>query len=56
MMENPPYDDADANQGLGGLVGEIYHPDAWSKFNLVLFTFSVLGNDIAISYSSGLSV
>ncbi|KAM0469621.1 hypothetical protein ACHAPX_010400 [Trichoderma viride] len=56
MMENSPYDDADANRGLGGLVGEVYHPYAWSKFCLVLLTFSVIGNDIAISYSSGLSV
>lgn len=52
----PPYADAYTNHGLGGLIGEIYHPDAWSKFCLVLLTFSVLGNNIAINYSSGLSM
>ncbi|KAK0756037.1 hypothetical protein N5P37_011410 [Trichoderma harzianum] len=52
----PPYADAYTNHGLGGLISEIYHPQAWSRFCLVLLTFSVLGNNIAINYSSGLSM
>ncbi|KAH8658531.1 permease for cytosine/purines, uracil, thiamine, allantoin-domain-containing protein [Ilyonectria robusta] len=52
----PPYADAYSNHGLGGLIAEIYHPRGWSKFCLVLLTFSVLGNNIAINYSSGLSL
>lgn len=52
----PPYADAYENHGLGGLIAAIYHPNGWSKFSLVLLTFSVLGNNIAINYSSGLSL
>lgn len=52
----PPYADAYTKHQLGGLLREIYHPLGWSKFALVLFTFSVLGNNIAINYSSGLSI
>jgi NCS1 nucleoside transporter family len=52
----PPYADAYDNHGLGGLLREIYHPLGWSKFCLVILTFSVLGNNIAINYSSGLSL
>jgi NCS1 nucleoside transporter family len=52
----PPYADAYENHGLGGLLREIYHPLGWSKFCLVILTFSVLGNNIAINYSSGLSL
>jgi purine-cytosine permease-like protein len=51
-----PYADAYNNHGLGGLIAVVYHPDGWSKFCLVLLTFSVLGNNIAINYSSGLSL
>lgn len=51
-----PYNDAYKNHGLGGLIRTVYHPDGWSKFALVLLTFSVLGNNIAINYSSGLSL
>jgi NCS1 nucleoside transporter family len=51
-----PYADAYDNHGLGGLIKEVYHPEGWSKFCLVLLTFSVLGNNIAINYSSGLSI
>ena len=52
----PPYALAYTNHGLGGLIATIYHPEAWSKFCLVILTFSVLGNNIAINYSSGLSL
>ena len=52
----PPYADAYTKHGLGGLIYEIYHPIGWSKFCLVMLTFSVLGNNIAINYSSGLSM
>ena len=52
----PPYADAYENHQLGGLLREIYHPLGWSKFALVLITFSVLGNNIAVNYSSGLSI
>jgi purine-cytosine permease-like protein len=52
----PPYADAYENHGLGGLIAVVYHPNAWSKFCLVMLTFTVLGNNIAINYSSGLSL
>jgi NCS1 nucleoside transporter family len=52
----PPYADAYNNHSLGGLLREIFHPLGWSKFCLVILTFSVLGNNIAINYSSGLSL
>lgn len=42
--------------GLGGLIRDIYHPSGWSKLALVLLVFTVLGNNIAIFYSSGLSI
>jgi purine-cytosine permease-like protein len=48
--------DAYTNHGLGGLLRESFHPVGWSKFCLVIFTFSVLGNNIAVNYSSGLSM
>ncbi|KAJ8611094.1 hypothetical protein MRB53_038089 [Persea americana] len=52
----PPYADAYEQHYLGGLISEVYHPRAWSKFCLIFLTFSVLGNNIAINYSSGLSI
>ena len=52
----PPFADAYEDHGLGGLIAAVYHPTGWSKFCLVLLTFSVLGNNIAITYSSGLSL
>jgi NCS1 nucleoside transporter family len=52
----PPYADAYEDHGLGGLLHVIYHPSGWSKFCLVILTFSVIGNNIAINYSSGLSI
>lgn len=51
-----PFADAYNDHGLGGLISSLYHPVGWSKFSLVLLTFSVLGNNIAINYSSGLSL
>jgi purine-cytosine permease-like protein len=44
------------DHGLGGLLRESFYPLAFSKFCLVLLTFSVLGNNIAVNYSSGLSL
>lgn len=44
------------DHGLGGLLRESFQPLGFSKFCLVLLTFSVLGNNIAINYSSGLSL
>lgn len=52
----PPYFEAYTDHQLGGLLRTIYHPSGWSKLCLVLLTFSVLGNNIAIFYSSGLSL
>ena len=51
-----PYATAYTDHGLGGLIRTIYHPTGWSKFSLVMLMFSVLGNNIAINYSSGLSL
>ena len=51
-----PYNDAYEDHGLGGLIRTVYHPIGWSKFSLVILMFSVLGNNIAINYSSGLSL
>jgi purine-cytosine permease-like protein len=56
LTQYPPYHTAYEDHGLGGLLREIYHPLGWSKFCLVILTFSVLGNNIAINYSSGLSL
>ncbi len=53
---NPILSDAYNNHGLGGLLRESFHPLPFSKFCLVLLVFSVLGNNIAVNYSSGLSM
>lgn len=42
--------------GLGGLIMETFHPTGFSKFALVMLTFSVLGNNVLIFYSSGLAL
>ncbi|KAI9830169.1 MAG: hypothetical protein M1819_005846 [Sarea resinae] len=52
----PPYAEAYTKHGLGGLMYTVYHPRGWSKFSLVILTFSVLGNNVAVNYSSGLSL
>jgi NCS1 nucleoside transporter family len=56
LNDYPPYHTAYEDHGLGGLLREIYHPLGWSKFCLIILTFSVIGNNIAINYSSGLSI
>jgi NCS1 nucleoside transporter family len=56
LAEYKPWNDAYEDHGLGGLLREVYHPLGWSKTALVFLTFSVLGNNIAINYSSGLSL
>jgi purine-cytosine permease-like protein len=53
---NPILSDAYTNHGLGGLLRESFHPLPFAKFCLVLLVFSVLGNNIAVNYSSGLSM
>jgi len=53
---NPVLSTAYNDHLLGGLLREAYHPIGWSKFALVLLVFSVLGNNIAVNYSSGLSL
>ncbi|KAH9214872.1 purine-cytosine permease-like protein [Leptodontidium sp. 2 PMI_412] len=55
-LANPLLANANEHHGLGGLLRESYHPIGFSKFCLVLLVFSVLGNNIAINYSSGLSL
>jgi purine-cytosine permease-like protein len=42
--------------GLGGLLRQSFHPLGFSKFLLVILAFSVLGNNVAVNYSSGLSL
>lgn len=51
-----PYAEAYEDHSLGGLIFAVYHPVGWSKFCCVILTFSVLGNNIAVNYSSGLSL
>lgn len=53
---NPTLTAAYDDHGLGGLLRESYHPLGFSKFCLVLLVFSVLGNNVAVNYSSGLSL
>lgn len=53
---NPILASAYKYHGLGGLLLETYHPFHFSKFCLVLLIFTVLGNNIAVNYSSGLSL
>jgi NCS1 nucleoside transporter family len=52
---NASYTAAFKDHGIGGLVRQIYHPHGFSIFCLNMLTFSVLGNNIAILYSCGLS-
>ena len=53
---NPTLAAAYGDHGLGGLLLESYHPTHFSKFCLVLLVFSVVGNNVAVNYSSGLSL
>ena len=53
---NPILTDAYNSHQLGGLLRESFHPLRFSKFCLVLFVFSVTGNNVAVNYSSGLSM
>jgi NCS1 nucleoside transporter family len=56
LNEYPPYADAYTNHGLGGLLLTAWHPVGWAKFAAVISIFTVCGNNIAINYSSGLSL
>ncbi|KAL3426618.1 hypothetical protein PVAG01_00127 [Phlyctema vagabunda] len=53
---NPALSTAYDDHALGGLLRESFHPLGFSKFLLVLLAFSVLGNNVAVNYSSGLSL
>lgn len=53
---NPTLTTAYHDHGLGGLLFESYHPSGFSKFCLVLLVFTVIGNNVAVNYSSGLSL
>lgn len=55
-VANPALNASYEEHGLGGLLLTAYHPFGWSKFALVLFVFSVIGNNVAVNYSSGLSL
>ena len=55
-VQYPPYYNAYEEHYLGGLLLTAYHPEGWSKFALVISIFTVCGNNIAINYSSGLSM
>lgn len=44
------------DHGLGGMMLNAFHPLGFSKLCLVLFVFSVIGNNVAVNYSSGLSI
>ena len=46
IVEYPPYAEAYEAHGLGGLLRVVYHPNGWSKFCLVILTFSVIGNNV----------
>lgn len=52
----PPLADAYNDHQLGGLLVNALHPLPFAKFCLVLLTFSVIGNNVIIFYSSGLSL
>ncbi|ATZ55357.1 hypothetical protein BCIN_11g06180 [Botrytis cinerea B05.10] len=54
--KNPTWAAAYEDHGLGGLLLESFHPFRFSKFCLVLLVFSVIGNNVAVNYSSGLSL
>ncbi|RKF82312.1 Purine-cytosine permease FCY21 [Golovinomyces cichoracearum] len=53
---HPILAEAYQRHGLGGLLSVSYHPVALSKVILILLTFSVIGNNVAVNYSSGLSI
>ncbi|KAI9050785.1 hypothetical protein LZ554_004904 [Drepanopeziza brunnea f. sp. 'monogermtubi'] len=55
-IAQPLLNEAYEAHGLGGLLRESYHPTGFAKFCLVFLVFSVLGNNIAVNYSSGLSL
>lgn len=46
-LSNELLGDAYEDHGLGGLIFTVFHPVGWSKFALVLLTFSVLGNNVS---------
>ncbi|RDW82441.1 hypothetical protein BP6252_03553 [Coleophoma cylindrospora] len=53
---NPDLTAAYSDHLLGGLLRSCFHPMGFSKFLLVLLAFSVIGNNVAVNYSSGLSL
>ncbi|KAF8885076.1 cytosine-purine permease [Gymnopilus junonius] len=56
-ISDPAYVDAFANGGTGGLVAQVLSPwKGGGKFILLLIALSVLTNNIANTYSAGLSI
>ncbi|KAI0998197.1 hypothetical protein K3495_g9996 [Podosphaera aphanis] len=53
---HPTFLHAYEEHGLGGILRIAYYPRGFSTFVLVLLVFSVIGNNVAVNYSSGLSM
>ncbi|KAJ9496957.1 hypothetical protein H2202_007429 [Exophiala xenobiotica] len=54
-MVYAPYTDAYNEYGFGALISTVYHPVGWSKFALVVFSFTVIGQNTIMIYSNGLA-
>ncbi|KAI1003914.1 hypothetical protein K3495_g4296 [Podosphaera aphanis] len=52
----PVLAEAYQKHGLGGILREAPHPLGFSKFMLIIHVFSVIGNNVAVNYSAGLSI
>jgi purine-cytosine permease-like protein len=50
-----PYGDAYNEHGFGALISAVYHPVGWSKFALVVFSFTVISQNTVMIYSNGLA-
>lgn len=50
-----PWTEVFEEHGFGGAMGAIFHPRGWSRFALVISTFTVLGSIVAGNYSAGLA-
>lgn len=53
---NASYGTVYEDHGIGGLLLASFHPFRFAKFCLVILVFSVIGNNIAVNYSTGLSL
>ncbi len=54
-MAYAPYGDAYNEHGFGALIATVYHPVGWSKFALVVFSFTVISQNTVMIYSNGLA-